>query len=62
MNPYRSVSPDARACAARTGTISSAVQGAPPGCADPAMKTRLALAQINVTVGDFAGNVARIVA
>ncbi|MFP3662939.1 nitrilase-related carbon-nitrogen hydrolase, partial [Burkholderia sp. SIMBA_043] len=26
------------------------------------MKTRLALAQINVTVGDFAGNVARIVA
>lgn len=26
------------------------------------MKTRIALAQINVTVGDFAGNVARIVA
>src|SRR5689334_202746 len=45
-----------------TGTFSSAVQGAPPGCADPVMKTRLALAQINVTVGDFAGNVARIVA
>jgi NAD+ synthase (glutamine-hydrolysing) len=32
------------------------------GCADAVMKTRLALAQINVTVGDFAGNVARIVA
>ena len=26
------------------------------------MKTRIALAQINVTVGDFAGNVAKIVA
>lgn len=26
------------------------------------MKTRIALAQLNVTVGDFAGNVAKIVA
>jgi NAD+ synthase (glutamine-hydrolysing) len=35
----------------------------PPGLpVDPAMKTRIALAQINVTVGDFAGNVAKIVA
>src|ERR1700744_1190259 len=29
---------------------------------DPAMKTRIALAQINVTVGDFAGSVAKVVA
>ncbi|SFJ76018.1 NAD+ synthase (glutamine-hydrolysing) [Paraburkholderia megapolitana] len=31
-------------------------------CHYPAMKTRIALAQLNVTVGDFAGNVAKIVA
>ncbi len=43
--------------------ISSAVHAAAcRGRTDPVMKTRIALAQINVTVGDFAGNVARIVA
>src|SRR5690349_15247610 len=31
-------------------------------CLEDLMKTRLALAQLNVTVGDFAGNVAKIVA